>query len=117
MILLYLLLENKYNSVIASTSVFLTLAIVEVLFAYICRSDKKSVFKIGLLSNKVMILSIVFTLILQFLIVKVPELSCLLKIPYMPVDVYAIIAITSISLTVIFEILKLILAKIFTSDR
>ncbi|MDO4282912.1 MAG: cation-translocating P-type ATPase [Clostridia bacterium] len=113
---LYFYISSAYGEEYAGATVFITLAIVEILFAYICRSSKKSVFKIGLTSNRPMLLCVVGTLLVQIIILFIPTFSSWLSIPSMPSSIYEIIAITSILIAVVFEIVKMVLAKIFKND-
>ncbi len=113
MFLIYFFVEKGYGENMASAAVFTSLSIIEVLFAYICRSDKKPVFKIGLFSNKVMLLCVIGTLLLQSIVISNPLTSAWLKIPIMPIHVYTIIIIAALDCIVIFEIVKVLLAKIF----
>ncbi len=115
--LLYFFVNKTYGHDVAVGSVFITLSTIEMLFAFICRSDKRSVFKIGLFSNKPMVLCIIATLLLQGIIVFTPSLASLLSIPIMPVPVLTTIAVVSICTIAIFEIIKLILAKIFVKEN
>lgn len=111
---LYFFIDSLYGADIAKGAVFITLSSIEMLFAYICRSDRKSVFKIGLLANKPMILCILGAFTLQILIIVIPMLSGWLQIPSMPINVYIIIASVTFITIVIFEIFKIVLGKIFT---
>ena len=47
-LVLYFVISASYSPEIGTTAAFTTLAIIEMLFAFICRSDKKSIFKIGI---------------------------------------------------------------------
>ena len=78
-----------------------------------CRSDKKSIFKIGLLSNRVMLLCIVGTLIIQGIVVFTPAIANLLKIAILPTNLYIMIGIVCILAMILFDIIKIINAKIF----
>jgi len=113
--LLYFFINSSYGAEIAEGAVFITLSSIEMLFAYICRSDRKSVFKIGLLANKPMILCVVGAFLLQILIIAVPVLSEWLRIPQIPLNVYVIITVVTLATIVIFEIFKIILGRIFTT--
>jgi len=110
--LMYFILSNTYTSEIAKSATFITLCLVEILFSFICRSDKKSVFKIGLFANKPMILCIVGAILLHVVILIVPTLSSLLGIAAMPDSIYYIIILTTITTIVVLEIVKLIIAKV-----
>ena len=100
----------------ASAAVFTSLSIIEVLFAYVCRSDKKPVFKIGFFSNMIMLLCVIGTLLIQALVISNPVTSAWLKIPLMPTHVYVMIVITALDCIVIFELVKVMLAKIFHKE-
>lgn len=109
----YLVVSNVYSEAMASTAVFITLSVIEILFAFVCRSDKKSILKIGLLSNRVMLLCIVGTLIIQGIVVFTPAIANLLKIAILPTNLYIMIGIVCILTMILFDIIKIINAKIF----
>ncbi len=109
----YLVVNNAYSEKMASTAVFITLSIIEILFAIVCRSDKKSIFKIGLLSNKIMLLCVIGTLIIQGLVIFTPTIANLLKIAILPTNLYVMIGIVCILTMILFDIIKIINAKIF----
>ena len=117
MFLIYFFVEKSYDANMASAAVFTSLSIIEVLFAYVCRSDKKPAFRVGLFSNMIMVLCVVGTLILQFLVISNPITASWLKIPLMPKHVYAMIIIAALDSVVIFEIVKVLLAKIFHKNK
>lgn len=113
---LYYILEGIYNVNIANTAVFIAFSIIEILFAFICRSDKKSIFKIGILTNKTMIFCMFIAIILQILIIFTP-ISIYLEMVALPIPVHIIITCVVIGLTIFFELLKLILAHIFNKKE
>lgn len=113
MFLVYFFVEAGYGANMASAAVFTSLSVIEILFAYVCRSDKKTVFKIGIFSNMIMILCFIGTLLIQFLVISNPVTASWLKIPLMPNHVYAIIIIVALDCFVIFEVVKVALAKMF----
>lgn len=113
---LYFVLENMYDATIASGAVFVTLSIIELLFAFICRSDRKSVFKIGLLTNKLMLLCMLGAILLQVAIVTIPVLSSWLRVPQMPLGVHIAVICIAICTAILFEFVKIILAKVFNKE-
>lgn len=113
---LYFVLENMYDATIASGAVFVTLSIIELLFAFICRSDRKSVFKIGLLTNKLMLLCMLGAILLQVAIVTIPVLSSWLRVPQMPLGVHIAVICIAIFTAILFEFVKIILAKVFNKE-
>ena len=114
---LYFTISNLYNHEFAASAVFITLSTLEILFAFICRSNKKSVVKLGLASNKPMLFCVIGTLALQCLVIFTPANANLLKIVILPKEVYIAIFSMCLLTTVIFEIVKLILAKIFVKNK
>ena len=117
MFLIYFFVEKSYDANMASAAVFTSLSIIEVLFAYVCRSDKKPAFRVGLFSNMIMVLCVVGTLILQVLVISNPITASWLRIPLMPKHVYAMIIIAALDSVVIFEIVKVLLAKVFHKTK
>jgi P-type Ca2+ transporter type 2C len=109
----YFILENMYNSIVAGAGVFVTLATIEMLFSFVCRSDKYSIFKIGIFSNKPMVICVVSTLILQSVILNIPTTREWLKVPHLDFNVHVITITASIISLILFENIKLILAKKF----
>lgn len=115
--LMYFILSKFYTVEIAKSACFITLCLVEILFSFVCRSDKKSVCKIGLFANKPMILCIIGAILIHIVILVVPALSNLLGIATMSNSVYCIIAFTTIIAIIVFECVKLFIAKIFKSRK
>ena len=115
--IMYFVINAKYGHETAMGTTFILLSTIEVLFAYICRSDKKSVFTIGLFSNKPMVFCVLFTILLQSVIIFTPALAALLKIPVMTAKLHIVIALVSIATIALFEILKLVLAKVFIKEN
>ncbi len=114
--ILYFMMDNLYGHEIASATIFITLTFIEILFAYVYRSSKKSVFKIGVFSNKPMLLCVLGTLALQIFIFSIPSLANLLAVPMMPFSIYMIIGLVSVLTVILFEMIKLILAKVFKQN-
>ena len=114
---LYFIVNNYYETDIARSTVFITLCLVEIFFALVCRSDKKSVFKIGLFSNKLIWLCIIGTILMHVLILSVPTLYTLLGIANLNTQIYLIITFATLFGVTILEIMKLILAKIFKQNN
>jgi Ca2+-transporting ATPase len=65
----------KYFPTLATTMAFVTLSFSELLRAFTARSERVSIFKIGLFSNKVMNLAILSSLVLLLAVVYIPFLQ------------------------------------------
>jgi len=64
----------------ARTMAFLTLICCQLFFAISIRNDRKSIFKIGIFSNKILIGSILIGLLLQLLVIGVPLMQDAFKL-------------------------------------
>lgn len=110
---MFFIVKSKFGADIAQATAFSMLCFMEILFGFVCRSDKKTLFKIGILKNRQMLLIVLGTVILQALLIIVPAFGALLKLPVMPVKVNILIFVASLVAMGIFEIVKVVLAKIF----
>ncbi len=117
MFCIYFAVERGYGNELASASVFISLSIIEILFSCICRSDRDSILKINFFSNMPMVFCVIGTLVLQFIVVTTPALAEWLKVPEIPSHIFTMILIASVDAIVIFEIVKIVLAKIFLKSE
>jgi len=101
------------NHAMGMTVAFITLGITELLFAYSMRSDRKSVNKIGVFSNKYMLLGTLLTVALQVLVIAIPEIATIFGAVILPKELYILCGVSAISFFFIAEVIKFILAKIF----
>jgi len=113
---LYMFVEQTHNAVIASGAVFVTLATIEILFSFICRSDRQPIYKIGFFSNKYMVICVIATLIIQYTILMIPMTREWLKVEAIPAEIYVLIVSSAIISIILFEIVKIVLAKIYVKE-
>lgn len=92
----------------ARTMTLIAMAMFQWFNAWNCRSEQKSIFTIGLFSNKWLIAATAFVLLLQFAIVYIPFMQYIFKTVPLSVSDWAIILAVSFPLIVIEEIRKLI---------
>lgn len=114
--IIYIVVEKQYDSILAGGAVFITLANIEMLFAFICRSDRQPILKIGITSNIHMLVCFIATFTLQYLMLTIPMTREWLKVPEIPFKLYLEILAISVLSIALFEVVKLILAKIFLKD-
>lgn len=117
MFVIYALIGAKYGDDAGCGAVFISLSLIEVLFAMICRSDKKSILEIGILTNKHMLFCVLGALLVQFLIVIVPLFSSLLKVPRMPFGAHLLIVTISILAIFALEVSKILISKHFSKEK
>jgi len=100
----YFLLNESLEK--TRTMVMLTSIMFQVLFVFTCRSDK-SIFKIGLFSNKWVVFSVILSVLLQFLLLYTPLSSAFGLVPLTAMDWLKVTALGSSGL-ILFEAYKLI---------
>ena len=111
--IMYFVINNLYGHDIAASSVFVLLAVIEILFSISCRNDRKSVFSIGIFSNSKMVMCVIGTILLQVLMLSFETTRSWLGVANIHSSVYLMLAIVAILTFIILEISKLILARIF----
>jgi Ca2+-transporting ATPase len=98
-------LEPKYVEHKARTMAFTTTIFFQMFFVLNCKSEKKSVFSTNILSNKKLIISVIFSFILQFFVIYVPLLQNVFEtVPLGIFDLTKIFLLSSLGLFVFPEI-------------
>lgn len=102
------LAEKQYpNSLIhAQTMAFVVLSISQLFFALNMRNSKKSIFTIGIFTNKPLIASIAFGILIQFIIISIPFFSVVFKVYSLTLRDWGIALLISIVPLATNEILK-----------
>lgn len=95
----------------AQTLAFVVLSLSQLIFSLSMRSNKRSIFSVGLFSNKYLIGSIALGLIIQIIIISVPFLSTVFKVFSLTLNDWLIAILISLVPLVINEILKLFIKK------
>ncbi len=96
-----------YSLEVARTMAFATLSFSQLAQALNSRSQKFSIFKIGLFSNLYLIMAISISGLLQFLVMVIPSLQVIFKTVPLTLNQWWIIIILSLSPIVYVELLKL----------
>ena len=91
----------------AGTMAFTTLIMFQLFYALSCRSEKYTLFKAGILSNRYLILAVIFSILMQVAVVYLPIFQNVFgTVALGPVDWLMIIAV-SITAFIIPELWKL----------
>ena len=101
---------DPLNPIIGRTMAFSVLSLSQLIHAFNVRSDY-SVFKIGLFSNKKLIISFIICLILQLSVISVPVLSSIFKTSNLNQIQWILVSLLSISPLLIIELEKLLLKR------
>ncbi|MGE5637777.1 MAG: cation-translocating P-type ATPase [Chloroflexota bacterium] len=102
---------NNGNFVKAQTLAFVTIALFQIFNAINCRSHKTSVFKLGLFSNKYLIIGIVASVSLQVLSTLLPPLQAALGTTQLSIWDWLTIILVSSSVFIADELRKVIRNK------
>lgn len=92
----------------ARTMAFVVIACSQLFYALAKRSHDKSIFQIGLFSNKMLILAIAGGLLLQFAAVSIPPLARAFKVQFLSLTDWLLVIGLSLLPLLINEIIKLV---------
>lgn len=114
---MYDLVLPHYGINIARTMVFTSLVVFEWLMAFNVRSDEKTVFELGLFTNKALLIPVVIGAILQIMILYIPFLQKAFETT--PLNAYqiAIVVIPGILLFVLETLRKIFFKNIFNHGK
>jgi Ca2+-transporting ATPase len=96
-----------YSLEIARTMAFATLAFSQLSQSLNSRSEKYSIFKIGLFSNPHLTLAILISGCLQLLVILIVSLQVIFKTVFLTLDQWWVVIILSLSPILYVELLKL----------
>jgi P-type Ca2+ transporter type 2C len=91
----------------ASTVAFTSIIIMQMLFALISRSEKHTVLKLGLFSNKKLLIAIAVSIILQLMIIYLPFFNGVFRTEALSMIDWARILAVSLTVFIIFEAVKI----------
>ena len=102
----YLIDYLKIDIMLARSYVMTLMVFMQNMHVLNCRSEKKSVFKNSIFKNPLIIISILSSLILQFLVCEIPLFSRLLQVESIPFAHVLILFVLSLSIILVMEIYK-----------
>ena len=106
------LMDKNINILFARSNIMLIMVFIQNLHVLNCRSEKNSIFKTSLLSNPLIIITILGSILLQILIINVPMLSNFLKIANLPFNIIIESFAFSLLVIIVAEVYKLIYKKL-----
>jgi Ca2+-transporting ATPase len=104
-------LDSGKSMMEAQSLCFLTLIVIQFFKAYNFRSDKKSVFKIGMFRNKWLNLSILSQVVLLWAIVEIPVFNDIFNTFPLSLEEWGIVIILAATIFPVLEISKLIMRQ------
>lgn len=102
---------NLFGNETATTMTFFTLSFLELFHAFNIRSDRQSIFKIGFLSNKVLLFTIIGGILANVAICVVPFLQTALGIVDLTVSQWIVVFLSSLSIVPVGEVYKAVVRK------
>ena len=102
----YLLKIRKTEIILARSYLLKLMVFMENIQIFNCRSEKKSVFKVPGENNRFLIISIILTLCIQTLIVRVPELSGFFGLKTIEMTKIGALFLLTIPIIIVMEIFK-----------
>ena len=108
------LLQHDWRGVdvqTAETMAFITLSLAELFRAYTVRSEKASLFKIGIFSNKYMQYAVAFSIILIILVVNIPFLQPIFNTHFLTLTEWSIVIGLALIPAISEEITKFFLRR------
>lgn len=105
-------IENSMGLIKAQTMVFATFILYEMINAFICRSDRDSLVKIGFFSNKWLILGVIGSVLLMFLVIQIPFIGQFFHMIPLTLTDWCTALLTAVTLIVTTEVFKALSAKL-----
>ena len=105
------LMDNNTNIFIARSTIMLIMVFIQNIHVLNCRSEKNSIFTTPLLSNPLILITIIGSILLQIIVMNIPTLSLYLKIKNLPLNIIILSFIISLLILLISEVYKLIYRK------
>ena len=96
-----------YSESIGITMSFMTLGLIQLAHSYNVRSNDKSIFRLGVFSNKYLNMAAILAAVLQVSIVVIPPLNILFKVEHLDMTQWAIVVGSSLLIIPVVEIVKL----------
>jgi sarco/endoplasmic reticulum calcium-translocating P-type ATPase/plasma-membrane calcium-translocating P-type ATPase len=97
----------KYDIKTAQTMTFAVLSMSQIAHAFNVRSEKQSLFKIGVFSNKYLVIAAIASVFLQVIVIFTPFLRSIFKVSLLTGTQWLLVALLSIMPIIIVEIVKL----------
>lgn len=106
------LMDRNTDLLFARSVVMMLMVFIQNIHVLNCRSEKNSIFVTSLMKNKFVIVTIIGSIMLQFIVTETPFLANLLNITTLPIPYVCIIFAISLIIIIVSEIYKVIYRKV-----
>ena len=116
---LYFFVETNplYDHTHAMTVAFIALSFAELLFAFVIRSDRKSIISTGLFTNPQLLIGVLSIMALQLCVIFIPAIGNVFGIVHLDSTLYILSIGSALVYMVIAEIAKQVIARIFKVNK
>ena len=102
------LMDQNTDLLIARSITMLLMVFIQNIHVLNCRSEKNSIFKTSLMSNPLIIFTVIGSILLQLLVTEIPVLANFLNVSTLPLKTIVMIFMFALLIVVVAEIYKLI---------
>ena len=102
------LMDHQTNIFVARSIIMFIMVGIQNFHVLNCRSEKNSVFATSLMSNPLILYTIIGSILLQFLVIFIPVFSKFLKITILPIDTILASLVFSLVIIVVAELYKFV---------
>ncbi len=112
---LYFFVETNplYDHTHAMTVAFIALSFAELLFAFVIRSDRKSIISTGLFTNPQLLIGVASIMVLQLCVIFIPAIGNIFGVVHLDSALYILSIGSALIYMIIAEVAKQIIAKVF----
>lgn len=111
----YYIAKKLYSPDVAVTVAFATLGLIQLNHAFNVRSDKKSIFQLGLFSNMYLVGAITVSIIFQLAVIVIPGLNGIFRVVQLNPQQWLLVFASSLVIIPIVELVKLFQRKVEAS--
>lgn len=102
----YLIAFNLHGQDVAVTTAFATLGLVQLMHTFALRSDTRSIFKLGLFTNRFLLYSVVGAVFMQVIIIIIPAFNDIFKVTQLNLEEWLITIAASLLIIPLVELHK-----------
>ena len=102
---------NKYGNCVASTMTFFVMSFAELFHAFNLRSDKFSLFKTGIWSNKTLVVTVVLCVFINVVVSALPVFQIALGITSLSLYQWLLVFVLSLAIIPVGEVYKMVANK------
>jgi len=114
-LVLYFIVESNpiYTHEHAMTVAFIALSFAELLFAFVIRSDRKTIIGTGIFTNPQLLIGVVSIILIQLCVIFIPAISSIFGLVHLNSTLYTLAIGAAVIYMIVADMSKLLIAKRF----